>query len=136
MENAKVTNQSSMSAVVDGVFTVPGNGAVDFQPVLEILHASKYDAWTVIEAEQDSDVHNPLTYMAMGCTNLTQMVRNPGIKFYGLSLRQRFDQPADTVFYRHFRLPAQHVKSFCIYIMKTGTRFKPHSAVFLNIFGL
>jgi len=66
MENAKVTNQSSMSAVVDGVFTVPGDGAVDFQPVLEILHASKYDAWTVIEAEQDSDVHNPLTYMAMG----------------------------------------------------------------------
>ena len=81
MENAKTTNQSFMSAVVDGVFTVPGDGDVEFPPVLEILHTANYDGWIVIEAEQDPDVRNPLTYMGMGYNTLTQMVLDAGFKF-------------------------------------------------------
>jgi hypothetical protein len=37
------SNHSFMSAVVDGLFTVSGDGGVDFQPVIEILHAAKYE---------------------------------------------------------------------------------------------
>lgn len=37
------SNHSFMSAVVDGLFTVSGDGAIDFQPVIEILHAAKYE---------------------------------------------------------------------------------------------
>ena len=48
-----------MSAVVDGLFTVSGDGAVDFQPVIEILHAAKYE----------------------GGPSLKQMVWDAGIKF-------------------------------------------------------
>lgn len=45
-----------------GVFTVPGDGAIDFEPVLEVLADAGYEGWLVVEAEQDPRTADPLEY--------------------------------------------------------------------------
>lgn len=40
-------------AVRMGLFTVPGDGAVDFAPVADFVRRSGYQGWLVVEAEQD-----------------------------------------------------------------------------------
>ena len=53
---------SFQDAVELGVFTVPGDGAVDFRPILEVLADAGYQGWLVVEAEQDPNKANPLEY--------------------------------------------------------------------------
>jgi inosose dehydratase len=55
-------NLSFQQGVEDGVFTVPGDGALDFVPVLEALGQASYQGWLVVEAEQDPAKANPLEY--------------------------------------------------------------------------
>jgi myo-inosose-2 dehydratase len=43
-------------AVRRGVFTVPGDGGIDYAPILAALEARGYDGWLVVEAEQDPAV--------------------------------------------------------------------------------
>lgn len=45
-----------------GVFTVPGDGAIDFRPILEVLADAGYRGWLVVEAEQDPNKAVPLEY--------------------------------------------------------------------------
>ncbi|EYD76899.1 Inosose dehydratase [Rubellimicrobium mesophilum DSM 19309] len=40
-------------AVRMGMFTVPGDGAVDFAPVADFVRRSGYQGWLIVEAEQD-----------------------------------------------------------------------------------
>ena len=49
-----------------GVFTVPGDGCIDYQPLLEILKKNKYNKWQVVEAEQDPKKANPFEYAKIG----------------------------------------------------------------------
>jgi inosose dehydratase len=53
---------SFLQAVKAGVFTVPGDGCVDFSPVFAALKKAKYQGWMVVEAEQDPAKANPLEY--------------------------------------------------------------------------
>ena len=61
---------SFLAAVLDGVFTVPGDGAIDFEAVLAALRAASYSGWLVVEAEQDPAKAHPLTYARMGFDHL------------------------------------------------------------------
>jgi inosose dehydratase len=70
---------SFMDAVMDGIFTVPGDGFVAFQPLLAQLHAARYDGWLVVEAEQDPRKANPLTYATLGYKNLRQAATSAGL---------------------------------------------------------
>ncbi|OAN78603.1 myo-inosose-2 dehydratase [Sulfitobacter sp. EhC04] len=72
---------SFMDGVRAGVFTVPGDqeGGVDFTPLLQILKASGYDGWIIIEAEQDPDVRNPLLYQTLGLHTLKRIARETGL---------------------------------------------------------
>lgn len=45
---------------LNGMFTVPGDGDLDFKPVFDKLVANNYKGWIVVEAEQDPDKANPL----------------------------------------------------------------------------
>jgi inosose dehydratase len=53
---------SFQAGIEAGVFTVPGDGAIDFVPILDVLGAAGYQGWLVVEAEQDPAKANPLEY--------------------------------------------------------------------------
>ena len=53
---------SFLDSVKAGVFTVPGDGCIDFAPIFEVLAKSGYRGWFVVEAEQDPAQANPLEY--------------------------------------------------------------------------
>lgn len=53
---------SFLQAVKAGVFTVPGDGVIDFKPVFEVLSEADYKGWFVVEAEQDPSIANPFEY--------------------------------------------------------------------------
>ncbi|MFD9625475.1 myo-inosose-2 dehydratase [Peribacillus muralis] len=53
---------SFLQAVKQGVFTVPGDGIIDFIPVFEALDTAGYKGWFVVEAEQDPAVANPFEF--------------------------------------------------------------------------
>jgi inosose dehydratase len=50
------------SAVKVGVFTVPGDGDVDFETLMDILEKNYYQGWMVVEAEQNPKHANPFEY--------------------------------------------------------------------------
>jgi len=68
---------SFLDGVIAGVFTVPGDGMVDFPAVLAELPG--YDRWLVVEAEQDPVKANPLVYAKMGRENLARYARAAGM---------------------------------------------------------
>ncbi|MEX2149157.1 MAG: myo-inosose-2 dehydratase [Steroidobacteraceae bacterium] len=61
---------SFLDAVLDGVFTVPGDGCVDFPAVLAPLARADYRGWLVVEAEQDPSVAPSAHYANLGYRNL------------------------------------------------------------------
>jgi inosose dehydratase len=63
---AKNNDSSFLDAVREGVFTVPGDGDIDFTPIFKILEREKYRGWMVVEAEQDPGKANPFLYAKMG----------------------------------------------------------------------
>jgi len=69
--------RSFLEGVVAGVFTVPGDGMVDFAAVLAELPG--YDRWLVVEAEQDPVKANPLRYARMGQENLARYASAAGM---------------------------------------------------------
>ena len=71
---------SFLDAVVEGVFTVPGDGAVDFPAVLGALGRSGYGGWLVVEAEQDPDKANPRAYAELGFGNLSRFATEAGLR--------------------------------------------------------
>lgn len=65
---------SFLEAVINGAFTVPGDGCVDFRSLLAILHEHRYRGWLVVEAEQDPSVAPSYTYAQMGYRNLRALL--------------------------------------------------------------
>ncbi|AEV30881.1 sugar phosphate isomerase/epimerase [Sphaerochaeta pleomorpha str. Grapes] len=53
---------SFLQGVKNGVFTIPGDGCVDFKPIFKELKDRGYCGWWVVEAEQDPAQANPLEY--------------------------------------------------------------------------
>ncbi|MBI4921473.1 MAG: myo-inosose-2 dehydratase [Devosia nanyangense] len=78
LERAWAEDMSFMGAVLDGIFTVPGDGSVDYPPLLTRLREAGYDGWLVVEAEQDPAKAHPLTYATMGYSNLKRMAEAAG----------------------------------------------------------
>ncbi|MDW9451863.1 myo-inosose-2 dehydratase [Sinorhizobium meliloti] len=85
---AREGDLSFMDAVLEGIFTVPGDGGVDFPSILENLAKTGYRGWLVVEAEQDPNQAHPLTYAKMGHENLARMAAAAGFR---LSSADAFD---------------------------------------------
>ncbi|WP_196598659.1 myo-inosose-2 dehydratase [Pectinatus frisingensis] len=62
VEKVKNENLSFLKGVRMGMFTVPGDGDIDFRPIFDILNKNNYSGWALVEAEQDPAVANPLEY--------------------------------------------------------------------------
>ena len=73
----RAQDKSFLDAVVNGVYTVPGDGMVDYHAVFSALRG--YSGWVVVEAEQDPEKANPQLYANMGCRNLKRMLKEAGL---------------------------------------------------------
>jgi inosose dehydratase len=69
---AKSENWSFLRAVIEGVFTVPGDGSIDFERVFDEL--PDYTGWVILEAEQDPKRAAPFTYASLGYRKLRQLL--------------------------------------------------------------
>ncbi len=63
-----------LTAVLNGVFTVPGDGCVDYKTVLSIMKDAGYEGWLVVEAEQYPSVAPPANYAKLGYENLQSLL--------------------------------------------------------------
>jgi inosose dehydratase len=71
---ARNRNWSFLEAVINGAFTVPGDGAVDFRALIRLLHEHGYRGWLVVEAEQDPVVAPSYVYADKGYRHLRMLV--------------------------------------------------------------
>lgn len=78
MARAATEDWSFLQSVVEGVYTVPGDGAVDYPAVFAELPG--YSGWVVIEAEQDPEKANPLHYAKLGFANLVRYLAEAGLR--------------------------------------------------------
>ncbi|UOF90340.1 myo-inosose-2 dehydratase [Fodinisporobacter ferrooxydans] len=62
MDECKKQGRSFSQSFLSGMFTVPGDGCIDFSNVYKALLDSNYKGWIVVEAEQDPSVAHPLEY--------------------------------------------------------------------------
>ena len=62
MEKAYAEGFKFRKAVLEGCFTIPGDGCVDYPGVFKALHDAHYEGWFIVEAEQDPAKANPLEY--------------------------------------------------------------------------
>ena len=76
---ARNRNWSFLESVINGAFTVPGDGAVDFPALIDILRRSGYRGWVVVEAEQDPAVAPAYRYAEIGYRCLSRLVRDGGV---------------------------------------------------------
>ncbi len=75
---ADAEDWSFLHAVIEGVYTVPGDGLVDYRAVFAALPG--YDGWVVIEAEQDPARANPLLYARKGYAHLCEVLADVGLR--------------------------------------------------------
>ncbi len=61
---------SFLRGVLSGMFTVPGDGDLEFRGVMQALAQIGYAGWIIVEAEQDPAVANPKSYAALGFKTL------------------------------------------------------------------
>ncbi|WCK56426.1 myo-inosose-2 dehydratase [Aneurinibacillus sp. Ricciae_BoGa-3] len=62
LEECKKEGKSFVQSFLCGMFTVPGDGCIDFTQPYTTLLDHNYKGWIVIEAEQDPSVAHPLEY--------------------------------------------------------------------------
>ena len=79
LAQARQERWSFLDAVVGGVFTVPGDGCIDFTAALGPLSDAGYDGWLVVEAEQDPAKAHPLTYARAGYAHLRTAAAAAGL---------------------------------------------------------
>jgi inosose dehydratase len=83
LAKARAEDMSFMGAVLEGIFTVPGDGCIDYPTLLKMLADGGYSGWLVVEAEQDPAKAHPLTYATKGFTYLKQAALDAGFTLEG-----------------------------------------------------
>ena len=82
LEKSLKEDLSFRGAFLEGAFTVPGDGCIDYQPLFNVLKNNNYSGWLVVEAEQDPAKANPLEYAKIGYNYLTDTLKKSEIEIY------------------------------------------------------
>ena len=82
LANIDKTRQSFLDCVLEGVFTVPGDGMIDYFSIMNELYDVGYEGWVIIEAEQDPKKANPFDYAKMGYNALNDALKAAGYSLY------------------------------------------------------
>lgn len=72
-------NGSFLSGVLDGMFTVPGDGDLDYAATMQALADIGYSGWVIVEAEQDPEIADPLHYGQIGFDTLVREANAAGL---------------------------------------------------------
>ena len=67
-------------AFLEGAFTVPGDGCIDYKPIFNELVKNHYEGWLVVEAEQDPKKANPFEYAKIGFNYLKKTLSECGLE--------------------------------------------------------
>jgi inosose dehydratase len=78
MEGIDRSRESFLDAVLKGVFTVPGDGDLDFAAIVRALAGHGYEGWFVVEAEQDPKANPPLEMARLGHSELLRAMAAAG----------------------------------------------------------
>ncbi len=76
----KAAGGSFLSGVLAGMFTVPGDGDIDFRKVAQALAGIGYCGWIIVEAEQDPSIADPRRYAQLGLTTLRREAAAAGLR--------------------------------------------------------
>ena len=63
---------SFLDGVLAGMFTVPGDGKLDYGALMGALAEIDYAGWIIVEAEQDPAIADPRRYSEMGLETLRE----------------------------------------------------------------
>ena len=80
LERLRAGNWSFLKGVLEGVFTVPGDGMIDYGPFAKLLAEIGYRGWVVVEAEQDPIKANPFEMAKIGHAALTRAFKEAGFR--------------------------------------------------------
>ncbi len=72
LEKSIKEDLSFREAFLEGAFTVPGDGCIDYRPIFNLLKKNNYSGWLVVEAEQDPKKANPFEYAKIGYKYLSK----------------------------------------------------------------
>ena len=80
LEKSLKEDLSFRAAFLEGAFTVPGDGCIDYKPLFDVLKEKNYSGWLVVEAEQDPAKANPFEYAKIGYNYLSKTAKECGFK--------------------------------------------------------
>ena len=80
LDKSLKSDSTFRQAFLDGAFTVPGDGCIDYKPFLKTLKDKNYSGWLVVEAEQDPAKANPFEYAKIGYNYLSKTAEECGFK--------------------------------------------------------
>ncbi|ESQ91858.1 myo-inosose-2 dehydratase [Asticcacaulis benevestitus] len=72
-------SDSFLNGVLAGMFTVPGDGSIDFARLFSALANIGYDGWIIVEAEQDPKRADPRLYAQRGLDTLKHLSQVAGL---------------------------------------------------------
>jgi inosose dehydratase len=78
LKQARQRDLSFLDAILEGVFTVPGDGMIDYYAFARLLADIGYSGWAVVEAEQDPVKAPPGKFSKLGFEHLTETFRAAG----------------------------------------------------------
>ena len=84
LKKALSEDLSFRDAFLEGAFTVPGDGCIDYKPLFDILKKNNYQGWLVVEAEQDPKKANPLEYAIKGYKYITDTLKKSNLEINNL----------------------------------------------------
>ncbi|HEX7056688.1 MAG TPA: myo-inosose-2 dehydratase [Bacilli bacterium] len=78
LERARARHADFITCIRDGVFTVPGDGDLDFAPIISELVRRGYNGWAMLEGEQDPALHPPFRYAKRAIQYLEEISTKEG----------------------------------------------------------
>jgi len=79
-DRERAGGSSFLDGVLAGMFTVPGDGGLDYGAVMRALADIDYAGWIIIEAEQDPVLADPKTYADLGLRTLKAKAAEAGLR--------------------------------------------------------
>jgi inosose dehydratase len=71
---------SFLDGVLEGMFTVPGDGRINYGAVMKALASIGYSGWIIVEAEQDPAIADPRRYGEIGLATLQEAAAGAGLQ--------------------------------------------------------